>query len=122
MANGRRRRRGRKPRANGSVPGRRPLPELLELAPFSVFCALHLGITPDDGWAQPDAGEVARRFQLTSEALDAYLREHRLTLRDLREAELDLEGARLDIQVAPEGISRCELARPMFAGVKASRR
>ena len=121
MARSRQRRRGRRPNANGSVPERRTLPELLELAPFSVFCALHLGITPDDGWCQPDASEVARRFGISRDELDDYLREHCLTAGDLEDADFDLDGARLDIQVAPEGISRCELARPMFANVKAVR-
>jgi hypothetical protein len=122
MANSRRRRRTGKPKANGSVRGSRQVPELLELAPFSVFCALHLGITPEDGWSQPDPGEVARRFGMSRDELDSYLRENSLMVSDLREADFDLDGARLDIQVAPEGISRCELARPMFADVKVSRR
>ena len=112
---------GARPR-NGSYPGHgRRLPELCDLAPFSMFCALHLGITEDEGWARPTPEQVARRFQLSNEELDRYLREHRLTAEDLAAAAFDLESARLDIQVAPEGISRVELARTLFDEVRASR-
>ena len=130
MAGNRRRRRGRgrrhgaEPRpsrgtANGTNNGRAngcaPRGELIELAPFSVFCALHLGITPQDGYAPPDRGRVARQFELSPAELDRYLEEHGLTTEDLARSDFDLESARLDIQVAPEGISRVELARTMFA-------
>ena len=100
-----------------SAGGRRQVDEICQLRPFSVFCALHLGITENDGYREPHCGAVARRFGLSPEELDDYVREHRLTLDDLRESDFDLEGARLDIQVAPEGISRVELARTMFQEV-----
>lgn len=96
--------------------------ELRELAPFSVFCALHLGITEDDGYAELDTPSVARRFDLSEEELERYLREHGLRAADLAEHDFDLEAARLDIQVAPEGISRVELARTMFSEVRNGRR
>ncbi len=107
---------------NGAVPGHgRRVAELCALAPFSVFCALYLGITEDDGFARPEAARVARRFDLSPEQLDQYLSDHGLTAEDLKAADFDLEGARLDIQVAPEGISRVELARTMFEEVHGNR-
>jgi hypothetical protein len=87
-----------------------------------MFCALHLGITADEGWAEPDPERVAQRFELTREELDLYLREHRLTPEELDAAEFDLESARLDMKVAPEGISRLELARTLFDEVKSQQR
>jgi hypothetical protein len=96
------------------------VPELAELAPFSVFCALHLGITEDDGYSQRGLSAVANRFGLSPDELEDYLREQGLTLDDLKAADFDLDSARLDIQVAPEGISRVELARTMFAEVRSS--
>lgn len=90
------------------------VPELCELSPFSVFCALHLGITEDDGYAPGDYRAVARRFDLSPAELDAYLESHHLSEQALRAAGFDLSSARLDIEVAPEGISRLELARPLF--------
>jgi transposase-like protein len=91
------------------------LPELIELSPFSVFCALHLGITETDGYADQDKSAVARRFGVTPEALREFMEQHRLRSEDLRAAEFDVGSARLDIKVAPQGISRTELARTLFA-------
>ena len=127
MAARRRRRRGR-PQSNGqasppetrngTVPERAPVPELCELGPLSVFCALHLGITEDDGWSPPDPGAVARRFDLTPGELERYLEEHRLSAEQIEHAGFDLEAARLDIRVAPEGVSRLELARTLFTDLQ----
>jgi len=95
-----------------------PLAELCELAPFSVFCALHLWITETDGFREQSAESVAHRFELSAEELDAYLEQHDLTCEALRRAEFDVDGARLDMQVAPEGISRIELARTLFSELR----
>jgi hypothetical protein len=106
----------------GAAPlGRRaePIPELVELSPFSVFCALWLGITATDDFALAGLEAVAARFGLAREALDAYLREHELRAEDLRRARFDLESARLDIRVAPAGISRLELARTYWQELRA---
>ncbi len=94
------------------------MPELCELAPFSVFCALYLGITEDNGWSEPDPGRVARRFDLSRDDLEAYLRDHKLTEEDLAATDFDFEGARIDIRVAPVGISRVELARTMYSELR----
>jgi hypothetical protein len=70
---------------------RGPHPELSELTPFSVFC-----------------------FSLSRDEFHAFLEEHALDRESLSRAGFDAESARLDIQVAPEGISRVELARTLF--------
>lgn len=93
---------------------------MMELTPFSVFCALHLGITDTDGYSPQDASAVARRFGLGTEGLEAYLEEHRLRRADLESADFNRSSARLDIQVAPEGISRTELARTFFKEIRAA--
>jgi hypothetical protein len=95
------------------------IPELVELSPFSVFCALWLGITATDGYALAGLDAVAARFGIAREALDAYLCEHELRAEDLRRARFDLESARLDIRVAPAGISRLELARTLWQELRA---
>jgi hypothetical protein len=91
------------------------VPELREMSPFSVFCALHLGITDTDGYSRQDLSTVARRFDASPEELQDFLDGHRLTRQDLRAVNFDLSSAQLDIQVAPEGISRTELARTLFS-------
>jgi hypothetical protein len=101
-------------RLGRGAPEGHTLAELCELSPFSVFCALHLGITERNGYANQDARSVARRFSLSCEELDAYLCEHAIDAESLRAAGFERESARLDMQVAPEGISRTELARTLF--------
>jgi hypothetical protein len=96
------------------------VPELAELTPFSVFCAFHLGITETNGYSPQDESTVARRFRLSPGDLRDYLVQNRLRKEDLVAAEFNLASARLDIQVAPEGISRTELARTFFAELQAT--
>ena len=88
--------------------------ELRELSPFSVFCSLYLGITDTDGYKVQGADAVARRFGLDRDGLAGYLAEQRLRRDDLERAQFDLDSARLDIRVAPDGISRTELARTLW--------
>jgi hypothetical protein len=102
----------RRPEAGGGVPdlGGSTGPGALEL-----FCAAHLGITPDDGFKPAPLMEVARRFRMTPSELQELLREHGLDAETVRETGFDMEMARYDIKVAPAGISRRELAKPWFA-------
>ena len=106
--------RGDAPHCGAREGTRPPVPELCELAPFSVFCALHLWITETDGFREQSPDAVARRFELSDEEFDEFLERHGLTGEALRSAEFDLDGARLDMRVAPDGISRIELARTLF--------
>jgi len=119
MASRNRRRRTRAPSAavrhSERAGANRPVPELSELSPFSIFCTLWLGITDTDGFRPRSPAEVARSFALDRESLDAYLERHSLDAAALERVGFDLESARFDIQVAPPGISRTELARTLFA-------
>ncbi len=89
------------------------VPELLELTPFSVFCAI-LGITETDGYARQEHTSVAKRFGMSDSELREYRDDNGLSESDLKSGEFDLGSARLDMKVAPEGISRMELARTLF--------
>ncbi len=91
------------------------LKELCELSSFSVFCALYLGIAQDDSYAPAGADTVRRRFDLSDAEFKDYLETHGLTGEDVRRASFDVESACFDIEVAPSGISRTELARTLFA-------
>lgn len=101
---------GRVPRANEKKP-------VVEDGPpdaFKLFCAYHLGITPTDGYHKPHLEEVARRFKLAPKALKSMLVELEIDEESIRQSGFDLAGAQLDIRVAPEGLSRTELARDLF--------
>ena len=105
----------RPPREGRGSPAKPRLKELCELSSFSVFCALYLGIAQDDSYAPAGADTVRRRFDLSDAEFKDYLETHGLTGEDVRRASFDVESACFDIEVAPSGISRTELARTLFA-------
>ena len=116
-------------RDDSSILGSRPmrsvaerrLPEERPLDAFALFCALHLGITHDDRYQKPNLDEIARRFGTNAEGIRRQLAEFRIDEATIRQSQFDLEGAQLDIRLAPEGISRVEIARDLFQDFIASR-
>jgi hypothetical protein len=82
--------------------------------PFELFCAYHLGITANDEYKIQNIHEVARRFGTNAGALRQTLAAYGMDAEDLVHSGFDLASAQIDIMVAPEGISRRELARPLY--------
>ena len=81
---------------------------------FDLFCAYHLGITPDGGYRIQNIHEVARRFGTNAGELRQILTDQGMAADDIVHSGFDLPSAQVDIMVAPEGISRRELARPLY--------
>ena len=81
---------------------------------FELFCAYHLGITIDERYQKPSLTEVARRFNVSPEELKTLLVQFRIDKETIEKSDFDLQGAQLDIRVAPEGISRREIARDHY--------
>ena len=94
----------RAPAASGGAP----------LEPFELFCAYHLGITVEGRYRIQNLHEVARRFGTNAAALRQTLSDYGMAADDIVHSGFDLASAQLDIMVAPEGVSRRELARPLF--------
>jgi hypothetical protein len=88
------------------------------LDPFELFCAYHLGITADGRYRIQNIHEVARRFGTNAAALKQTLGAYGMEADDIVHSGFDLASAQIDIMVAPEGISRRELARPLYAEFK----
>jgi len=82
---------------------------------FGLFCAYHLGVTPDDGYQKPTLDETARRYGISIDEAKSLLIEHQLDPDTMSKADYDLEGAKLDVRLAPEGISRIEIARDQYS-------
>jgi hypothetical protein len=93
-----------------------------EIDPFELFCAYHLGITANDGYHIQNIHEVARRFGTNAAALRQTLAAYGMDAEDLVHGGFDLASAQIDIMVAPEGISRRELARPLYDEFKSTPR
>ena len=82
---------------------------------FGLFCAYHLGVTAGDGYQKPSLDETARRYGISHDEVRALLSEHKLDPETMGQVKFDLEGAKLDVRLAPEGISRIEIARDQYA-------
>ena len=84
------------------------------LDPFNLFCAYHLGIGPKKEYRPSNLNEVARRFGQDPATVRQALKESSMDSASLLDREFDMALAQLDIQVAPEGIDRIELAKSIY--------
>ena len=82
--------------------------------PFELFCAYHLGISPTNQYRPANINEVANRFKLDTVTTRQILKEYGMDSASLLDRDFDMAMAQLDIQVAPEGVNRTELARNIF--------
>ena len=85
-----------------------------ELNEFELFCAFHLGINEKGGHYQPNINEVARRFDAQPDDIQRALQDYRMDRERISSSSFNLDLAKLDIEVAPPGIDRVELARTIF--------
>lgn len=82
--------------------------------PFELFCAYHLGIDKDKGYRTANINEVANRFRSEPGMIKQALKEYDMDPESLLDRDFDMALAQLDIQVAPEGVDRLELARGIY--------
>ncbi|MBN1948099.1 MAG: hypothetical protein JW797_20690 [Bradymonadales bacterium] len=85
-----------------------------QLNDFELFCAYHLGLDSNGAYCRPTLQEVARRFGTEPAQIEQALHDYGLSSQRVQEVHFDMEAARLDIEVAPPGIDRVELARTIF--------
>ena len=90
------------------------------LGPFNLFCAYHLGIGPKKEYKPANLNEVARRFGQYPATVRQALKECGMDSASLLDRDFDMALAQLDIQVAPEGIDRMELAKSIYEDFQAS--
>jgi hypothetical protein len=84
------------------------------ITPFKLFCAYYLGITDDGGYRFQNLHDVAKRFGCPSGVIKQLLADFRMDADSLIHSTYDLASAQVDVMIAPEGVSRVELARSMF--------
>jgi hypothetical protein len=85
-----------------------------DLDAFSLFCAYHLGIGPNKEYKPSNINEVARRFGQDQGVVKQALKECNMDSAALLDKDFDMALAQLDIQVAPEGIDKMELAKSIY--------
>ncbi len=85
-----------------------------DIEPFELFCAYHLGITQERGYKPSNINEVARRFRTDPATIKQALKEYDMDPAALMDRDFDMALGQLDIQVAPEGVDRKELAKNIY--------
>ena len=103
-----------KPAATQSSDPRTSGKQVGNIDPFELFCAYHLGITQDKGYRNSNINEVANRFRSEPGMIKQALKEYDMDPESLLDRDFDISLAQLDIQVAPEGVDRLELARGIY--------
>ena len=97
---------------NSSSSAEKPLTGNMDA--FNLFCAYHLGIGPKKEYKPSNLNEVARRFAQEPAIVRQALTECGMDSAALLDRDFDMALAQLDIQVAPEGIDRMELAKSIY--------
>lgn len=90
------------------------VPDTGPIDPFDLFCACFMGLMPDGTYRGAGLVEVAKRFRRTPGEIKQMLDRYGMDPETLKTVDFDLSLAKLDIQVAPEGIDRREIARGLF--------
>lgn len=87
---------------------------------FTLFCAYHLGITEDGGYRFQNIHQVARRFRTNAGVIRQVLADFRMDPDRIVQSDFDLTDAQVDVMLAPDGVSRVEMAREIFAAFRAA--
>ncbi|NIQ02331.1 MAG: hypothetical protein GWM98_19665, partial [Nitrospinaceae bacterium] len=91
-----------------------PKKRVANLEPFELFCAYHLWIGPNKDYRPSNLNEVAHRFKTNPATIRQALKEYGMDPATILDYDFDMSLAQLDIQVAPEGIDRLELAKTIY--------
>ena len=81
---------------------------------FEMFCAYHLGIGANKEYKLSNINEIAKRFNMNPAMVRQVVKEMGMDAASLLDRDFDMSLAQLDIQVAPEGIDRLELAKGIY--------
>jgi hypothetical protein len=106
--------RGNPPAGSSPPAGAAPRVRPGDPTPFELFCGYHLGIARDGSYKPANIHTLARQFNRQSGELKQLLQNYGLDPMAVMERDFDLAMAQIDIQLAPEGVNRVELARPLF--------
>ena len=100
---------------------RSSLAERFGIEPFTLFCAYHLGIMEDGGYRFQNVHHVARRFGTNAGVIRQLLAEFRMDPDVIVHSDFDMADAQVDVMMAPEGVSRIELAREIYERFRSAR-
>jgi len=81
---------------------------------FELFCAYHLGLSPEGKYRQQNIHDIARSYNKTPAEIKQLLVDFGIDADTMIHSKFDITLAQLDIQVAPEGINKKELAKSIY--------
>ncbi|MBI5498380.1 MAG: hypothetical protein HY904_25485 [Deltaproteobacteria bacterium] len=81
------------------------------LDPFELFCAYHLGITPENTYRFQNVHDVARRFGVTPGEVRQALQVYGMDPDAAINSKFNMAVAQVDVQVAPPGVDLLTLAQ-----------
>jgi len=117
---GRRDHSGRNDRRDSRAPGAgsSALAQRYNIDAFDLFCAYHLGITEDGGYRFQNVHQVAKRFGANAGVIKQILSDLGMDSDTIVHSSFDMASAQVDIMLAPEGVSRAEIAKRLFDDFK----
>jgi transposase-like protein len=74
------------------------------LDPFELFCAYHLGITPENTYRFQNVHDVAKRFGVSAAQVRQGLQAYGMDQDSAMDRAFNMTVAQVDIQVAPAGV------------------
>jgi hypothetical protein len=90
--------------------------------PFELFCAYHLGITEEGDYRFQNVHQVAKRFRSNAGVIKQVLTDLGMDSDAIVHSTFDMASAQVDIMLAPEGVSRIEIAKALFEEFKTAPR
>ncbi|MCK6529628.1 hypothetical protein L6R50_19425 [Myxococcota bacterium] len=90
--------------------------------PFELFCAYHLGLAPDGARRSLNLHEVGRALRAPPGAVRQALADYGMDADTMMDLDFDVVDARVDVDLAPDGIDPVEVARMHYDGFLAARR
>lgn len=102
--------------------GSSELAQRYNIDPFELFCSYHLGITEEGGYKFQNIHQVARRFKSNAGVIKQVLTDLGMDSDAIVHSSFDMGSAQVDIMLAPEGISRVEIAKDLYAEFKSAPR
>jgi hypothetical protein len=99
-----------------------PLAQRHNIDAFELFCAYHLGITEEGGYRFQNIHQVAKRFGANAGIIKQVLADLSMDSDTIVHSSFDMASAQVDIMLAPEGVSRAEIAKRLFEEFKSAPR
>lgn len=106
------------PRRGGSS----ELTQRYNIDAFELFCSYHLGVAEDGTYRFQNVHHVAKRFKTNAGVIKQALVDLGMDPDTIVHSTFDMASAQVDIMLAPEGISRTEIAKGLYDEFKAAPR